>query len=149
MIFNASNLVYGNKKTTSAADPSDVVDRRVEQIKSVYDVRLQLCKTCRDSLLLCELPQLSTSNSFVYPPKLTTLPRLNEMEERMVSLRLPFMNNRRLAHGGDQYGIKGQIVNVPIDVQKTLQSQPRSVPDDAVIEAHLKRRLLAEQWLLP
>ncbi|KAH7948872.1 hypothetical protein HPB49_002834 [Dermacentor silvarum] len=62
----------------------------------------------------------------------------------MVSRRIPFMDIRRLKHGARLYGIRGQIINVPIDVQKTVQCLPRSVPDDAAIEVQLKRRLLTK-----
>ncbi|KAH9372192.1 hypothetical protein HPB48_019227 [Haemaphysalis longicornis] len=91
-----------------------------------------------------KLPQFSTTNGFVYPPKPSSLPRLNDVEERMVAPRIPFMNIRRLTHGAGQYGIRGQVINVPIDVQQTVKSLPRSVPNDAAIHVHLKRRLLAK-----
>ncbi|KAH7954408.1 hypothetical protein HPB49_018261 [Dermacentor silvarum] len=102
---------------------------------------LSLGRACRllTEYLQAEQSKFSTTNGFVYPQKLALLPRLNEVEERMVSPPLPFMNIRRLTHSGGQYGIKGQIVNVPIDVQKTVRSLPRSVPDDAANEVHLKR----------
>ncbi|KAH9364629.1 hypothetical protein HPB48_022955 [Haemaphysalis longicornis] len=41
-----------------------------------------------------------------------------------------------------QYAIKGPVINVPIDVQETLQTIPRSISDYMDIEVHLKRRLL-------
>ncbi|KAH9384918.1 hypothetical protein HPB48_026948 [Haemaphysalis longicornis] len=41
-----------------------------------------------------------------------------------------------------QYAMKWPVINVPIDVQDTLQSIPRSISDDMDIEVHLKRRLL-------
>lgn len=105
---------------------------------------MKVCKTCRDSLLKGKLPQFSTTNGFVYPPKPSSLPRLNDVEERMVAPRIPFMNIRRLTHEAGQYGIRGQVINVPIDVQQTVKSLPRSVPNDAAIHVHLKHRLLAK-----
>ncbi|KAH6936732.1 hypothetical protein HPB50_021019 [Hyalomma asiaticum] len=47
---------------------------------------------------------------------------------------------RRLTHGSGQYGVKGQVVNVPIDVPTTVQCLPRNVPDDAAFDIHIKRR---------
>ncbi|KAH6932678.1 hypothetical protein HPB50_008703 [Hyalomma asiaticum] len=52
------------------------------------------------------------------------------------------MSIRRLMHGSGQYGIKGQVVNVPKNVQNTVQCLPRNVPDDAAFDVHLKRRLV-------
>ncbi|KAH6924810.1 hypothetical protein HPB50_025537 [Hyalomma asiaticum] len=61
------------------------------------------------------------------------------------------MSIRRLTHGSGQYGIKGQVLNVPINVQNTVQCVPRNVPDDAAFDVHLKRRLVnkrhVHEWL--
>ncbi|KAH7950400.1 hypothetical protein HPB49_023634 [Dermacentor silvarum] len=54
------------------------------------------------------------------------------------------MSTRRLTHGNRQYGIKGQVVNVPIDVQKTVQCLPRNIHDDAAIDLHIKRKLISK-----
>ncbi|KAH9368226.1 hypothetical protein HPB48_011546 [Haemaphysalis longicornis] len=42
--------------------------------------------TCRESLLKGNLPQLSTTNGFVYPPKPDSLPCLNEVEEEVQTI---------------------------------------------------------------
>lgn len=57
--------------------------------------------------------------------------------------RLPVMSIRRLTFfNKENRDIKGQVINVPIDVQETLQSLPRNISVDMTIEVHLKRRLL-------
>ncbi|KAH6921997.1 hypothetical protein HPB50_007295 [Hyalomma asiaticum] len=48
----------------------------------------------------------------------------------------------RLTHGNGQYGIKDQVVNVPIEVPKLVQCLPHNVPEDAAIDVHIKRRLV-------
>ncbi|KAH7941536.1 hypothetical protein HPB49_014711 [Dermacentor silvarum] len=48
---------------------------------------------------------------------------------------------RRLVPGRGQFGIKGQIVTVPIDVQPTFQSLPRHTDDDK------RRRLVKPTYL--
>lgn len=107
-------------------------------------VNFKVCGSCKDSLLEGKVPLLSKTRGYVYPPIPAHLPPLNIVEERLVAPRIPFMSIRRLSHGGGQFGIKGQVVNVPIDVQKTVQSLPRSIDDDVAINVHLKRRLLAK-----
>ncbi|KAH6923126.1 hypothetical protein HPB50_022984 [Hyalomma asiaticum] len=51
------------------------------------------------------------------------------------------MSIRHLAHGSGQYDVKGQVVNVPIEVPKAVQCLPRKVPDAAAFDVHIKRRL--------
>lgn len=46
-------------------------------------------------------------------------------------------------HGSGQFGIQGQVVNVPIDVQETVSGLPRSVPDDVAIDVHIKQKLMS------
>ncbi|KAH6930535.1 hypothetical protein HPB50_014662 [Hyalomma asiaticum] len=52
------------------------------------------------------------------------------------------MSIRRLTHGSGQYGVKGQVVDVPIDVPKTVQCLPRNVADAAAFDVHIKRQLV-------
>lgn len=107
-------------------------------------VNVKVCGACKDSLLEGKVPLLSKTFGYAYPLIPAHLPQLNIVEERLGSPRIVFMSIGRLSHGGGQLGIKGEIVNVPIDVQKTVQSLPQSINDDVAINVHLKRRLLAK-----
>ncbi|KAH7942322.1 hypothetical protein HPB49_022920 [Dermacentor silvarum] len=104
----------------------------------------KVCSSCRDSLVAEKVPPMSVSYGYTYPPKPDHLPPLNPVEERLIAPRQPFMSIRRLTHGSGQYGIKGQVVNVPINVPNTVQCLPRNVPDDVAIDGHLKRRLVCK-----
>ncbi|KAH7943614.1 hypothetical protein HPB52_009514 [Rhipicephalus sanguineus] len=97
---------------------------------------LKLCRTFRETVVRGPVPQFSVTNAFKYRDKPASLPRLFELEERMVSPRIPFMNIRRLTHGYGQYGIRGNVIYMRIDVQETLKLLPRSVPKDAGLDAH-------------
>ncbi|XP_049268849.1 uncharacterized protein LOC125757360 [Rhipicephalus sanguineus] len=102
----------------------------------------RVCSTCKSALVAGKVPTMSVTHGYRYPPRPSHLPALNPVEERLIAPRLPFMSARRLTHGSGQYGIKGQVVNVPIDVAKTVQCLPRNVPDDAAFDVHIKRRLV-------
>lgn len=78
-----------------------------------------------------------------YAARPAGLPELNAVEERLISPRLPFMSIRRLTRATGQYGIRGQVVNVPIEVPELVLSLPRCVPDDAAIDVNIKRRLMS------
>ena len=83
---------------------------------------------------------MSKSNGFVYPPKLDRLLPLDPVGLRLISPRLPFMQIRRLRHEGG-YGIVGQIVNVPVDVDEMITCLPRKFSDDATINVNINKNL--------
>jgi hypothetical protein len=74
-----------------------------------------LCGTCCKALDANKVPTLSPSNGFKYPPKPVGLPPLDPISARLISPRLPFMQIRRLRYEGN-YGIVGQVINAPVDV---------------------------------
>jgi len=51
------------------------------------------------------------------------------------------MQIRRLRHEGG-YGIVGQIVNVPVDVDEMVTCLPRKLSDDGTIKVNIKKNLL-------
>jgi hypothetical protein len=57
-----------------------------------------------------QVPRLSSSNGFTYPPYTAHLPPLYCISERLVAPRLPFMQTRRLRHQMAGYGIVGQYL---------------------------------------
>ncbi|XP_062609477.1 uncharacterized protein LOC134271261, partial [Saccostrea cucullata] len=84
-------------------------------------------------------PKLSLANGMTWvqkPSELNLLP----LEERLVSLRIPFMQIRELPRGG-QYSVKGNVVNVPVDIQPTINSLPRRLDENITIPVKLKRKL--------
>ena len=71
-------------------------------------------------------------------PKKTPQLNLSNLEERLISLRIPFMQIRALNSGG-QFSIKGSIVNVPADIEPTIQALPRLCNQSETIPVKLKR----------
>lgn len=98
------------------------------------------CSTCMSSLTKNRVPIFSTSNGFKYPEKPPHLPPLDLVSERLISPRIPFMQIRRLRHMNGQYGIFGQVINVPVDVNTMVNALPRSISDDHCINVHIKRK---------
>ncbi|KAK8766786.1 hypothetical protein V5799_006440 [Amblyomma americanum] len=69
------------------------------------------------------------------------LPRLNPAAERRLSPRIPFVQIRRLMNWTNgQFGIKGPIVNVPVDTDLMLKQLPRDVHNQQQIMVNIKRR---------
>ena len=98
-----------------------------------------LCITCNGSLRKDKIPKLSLKNGMGFPHKPQEL-ELHKLEERLISLRIPFMQLRQLARGG-QFSMRGNIVNVPVDVSPTVNALPRNLADTATVPIQLKKRL--------
>ena len=73
-------------------------------------------------------------------PKKPAVLDLTPLEERLVSPRIPFMQIRELPRGG-QLLIHGNVVNVPSDVNSTVQTLPRPISESQTIPIKLKRSL--------
>lgn len=84
---------------------------------------------------------MSQSNGFRYPPKPPNLPELDVLTERLIVPRLPFLNIRRLRREGS-YGIVGQIINVPVDVDSIVRCLPRHLDQDQAFNVNLKRNII-------
>ncbi|XP_046971063.1 uncharacterized protein LOC124538105 [Vanessa cardui] len=103
---------------------------------------VQVCSTCYTSLQKERIPLMSTYNGFAYPKLPSHLPTLNLIEQRLISPRIPFMQIRRLRHVNGQYGIYGQIINVPVEVNTMVKQLPRNIEDDHCFYVHLKKKLI-------
>lgn len=102
--------------------------------------KVRLCATCSTSLNNEKNPMMSMYNGFKYPQIPVHLPSLDILSERLISPRIPFMQIRRLRHVNGQYGILGQVINVPVCVDTMVKSLPRNVDDDYCINVHIKRK---------
>uniref|UniRef100_A0A1I8MIT9 Uncharacterized protein n=1 Tax=Musca domestica TaxID=7370 RepID=A0A1I8MIT9_MUSDO len=68
---------------------------------------------------------------------------LTQLEERFVSPRIPFMRIVSLGYNR-QCAVRGAVVNVPIQLNTTVNVLPRTVNQTEVVQVHLKRRLQYE-----
>lgn len=113
--------------------------RQICPTVSLQDILV--CAACKVSLVAGKIPNLAVYNGFKYPPK-PNLPELDLVSERLISPILPFMQIRRLRYVEGQYGITGQVINVPVDIDNMVQTLPRNVDDDYCINVHVKKRLM-------
>ena len=100
---------------------------------------LLLCKTCYDQLKKSLLPKLCTNDGLELEPIPEVLKVCNTVEERLCSPIIPFEQIRTLGFYGKQRGLKGNVVNVPIDLPTTVQSLPRRLEDCHTIQIKFKR----------
>ena len=118
-----------------------------------------ICHTCLSALKDGKVPKLSVANGMKWPNKPPELD-LHQLEERLIALRIPFMQIRELPRGG-QYSLKGNVINVPVDIQPTVDSLPRPMDEHFTVAIQLSykkidfkenvrpmRVLTALHWLL-
>ena len=103
-----------------------------------------ICHTCYASLNQNKVPKLSQLNGMKWPDKPDEL-QLYALEERLVSLRIPFMQIRELPRGG-QYSVRGNVVNVPVDIQPTLAALPRPLDENITVAVKLKKKMSYQSY---
>jgi len=99
-----------------------------------------ICNTCKRSIVAGKIPECSVANGMTFPTIPIQLKQLTEVEQRLIAPRIPFMVIREQTRGG-QFSLKGNVVNVPADIQKTVRSLPRMLNDDETIHVKLKRKV--------
>ena len=98
-----------------------------------------VCHTCLTALRNINVPKLSEVNGMKWPEKPQELD-LHQLEERLIALRIPFMQIRELPRGG-QYSLKGNVINVPVDIQPTVNCLPRPMDENFTVAVQLKKKL--------
>ena len=96
-----------------------------------------ICNTYIHNLRQGNIPRLSVVNGMKFPHQIPEL-KLNSLEERLISLRIPFMQIRALNSGG-QFSLKGSVVNVPTEIEPTIRALPRFQNESETIPIKLKR----------
>ena len=101
---------------------------------------IKLCVTCRKDIMSNKVPNLSLSNGLAFYEVPDCLKVLTELEERLISPRIPFMVIRSLGFC-KQFGLKGNLVNVPMNVDTNVSVLPRSFSDTHTIQLKLMRQM--------
>ena len=117
----------------------EILDLCLTGLKSIDDTEW-ICGTCHSNLKVGKFPTCAKANKMTFPKKPDVLKDLTPLEERLISPRIPFMQVRELPSGG-QLSIHGNVVNVPADVNSTVNVLPRPINESQTIPIKLKRRL--------
>ena len=99
------------------------------------------CITCSKSIKNKEIPRLCTRDGLELADIHPVLRNLSPLGERLVSPVHTFLQMRALGYCDKQFGIKGQVVNVPIDVPDCVNRLPRTFDESTVIQIKLKRMI--------
>ena len=121
---------------------SEVEEHKLNQCRKNYvsaEDKEWICKGCRDSIKTGKIPKFSIENKMGFPPQPQEL-KLNGMEERFTAPRLTLFQMRDLPCGG-QKSVRGNSVNLPIDIAPTVEMLPRTLDNTETIAINYKRRL--------
>ena len=112
--------------------------KHLQNIISV-DNKEWLCKSCNVHFKKNKVPPCALTNGMQFPVKPDFFD-LNELECRLLAPRLAFQKIMQ-APRGKQLKINGNVVNVPADVNSTVNMLPRLPHENGTIKVQLKRRL--------
>jgi hypothetical protein len=99
-----------------------------------------ICFTCSSYISKGIVPNLCLSNGLMFPVIHESIKNLTNLEERLICPRIPFMRIMDLSYVDKQSGLRGNIVNVPVSVNTTVQALPRKFNDTYTIQLNLKKR---------
>jgi len=117
---------------------SDALQQRYRKLSS--DGIVYTCCTCNQALKRPRIPSQAVANRPELQEIPDTLNGLNDLERRLISLRIPFMKMLSLPRGG-QKAVKGPAVNIPTKTDAITTLLPR-IPDNAsILPVKLKRKL--------
>ena len=125
-----------SSQCNSASVDTKLLKQSLTGYSSVDDIEW-ICNTCICNIKNGKVPKLSVINGMQFPNKPPEL-NLSNLEERLISLRIPFMQIRALNSGG-QFSLKGSVVNVPANIEPTIRALPRMRNDSETIPVKLKR----------
>ena len=128
------SVSLANQSTLKNAD----MLKYLQDIVSVDNVKW-VCQTCSKHLKKGKIPPWAIVNGMQFPTKPNFFD-LNELECRLIALRLAFQKIYQAPRGG-QLKITGNIISVPADVNNTVNMLPRLADDTCTIKVQLKRRL--------
>ncbi|KAK3917548.1 DNA-binding transcriptional regulator NtrC [Frankliniella fusca] len=88
------------------------------------------------------IPNNALVNGVAFPEIPDVLKGLTQLEERLLAVRQPFMKIVELSkYAGPQYGLKGSCVNVPTDLNDTVNVLPRNLNESETIIVKLQKRM--------
>ncbi len=98
-----------------------------------------ICYTCHRHLLKGDMPPQAAVNNLWLDDIPQELEKLNALEMHLVSIVQPFMKIVPLPRGA-QKGVRGQMVCVPANLQRTADSLPWTLNTNNLIRVKLKRK---------
>ena len=97
-----------------------------------------ICTTCKNSIVSGKVPKLSIVYGIKWPAKPKEL-ELHPLEERLIALRISFMQLRELPTGR-KYSLKGNVVNVHVQIQPVVDALPLPFNEEVTVPVKLNKK---------
>ena len=134
------HAVIGFKPTKYTKATPELLKKLSEHAYVSSDGKQWVCKTCDGALCRGNLPVQAKANGMELDSEPTEMSCLNALEQRLISLRVPFMKMVALP-SGKQRCIHGPAVNVPSNVDRVCTMLPRLPSECELVPLKLKRKL--------
>ena len=139
MLYRHSVIGFNPIKYTKASP--ELLGELCEHIYVTSEGKQWVCKTCDGALSRGNLPVQAKANGMELDNEPAELSHLNALEQRLISLRVPFMKMVALP-SGKQRCIHGPAVNVPSKIDRVCTMLPRLPSECELVPLKLKRKLL-------
>ena len=138
-ICTCCSQTWFRKSVVPASVKQTNLERKCYQGILSKDDKEWICNTCSNNLKNNKIPSCSAFNGMKFPNRPVELD-LTTLEERLVSPRIPFMQLVAKPRGG-QSSLRGNVVNVPSDVNSTVRILPRTLHESETVQVKLKRKV--------
>ena len=145
LFFSSVRAFYTSKFSSHPYFPE--IERNCSNENAIVDGKLWICFACSRALKNNKLPLLATFNGLKLDPIPPELKGLRPLEERIISLRIPFIKLVSLPAGG-QKGIHGNAVNIPSNLEAITTVLPHIPKSVKVIPLKLKKKLSYDGWYM-
>ena len=141
MMYKQTVVPYNRSKYAKASEEMLKQVFSDEKKYNSFDGNVWVCKTCNRTLSRGNMPLQAKANNLELSAIPHELSDLNQLELRLVSLRVPFMEMVALP-SGKQRSIHGPAVNVPSRLDTICSVLPRLPSQTELIPLKLKRKLV-------
>jgi len=113
-----------------------------ENVKSRVE-NCYICKHCKKAIEHETIAKYAVPEQIRRNNATRTLTQLTELEERLVALRLPFLQIKEIGHRHKklQLGLTGGVINVPTNISRIQSALPRTIKDTDTVAVVLKKSL--------
>jgi len=113
-----------------------------ENVKSCVE-NCYICKHCKRAIEHETIAKYAVPEQIRRNNGTRTLTELTELEERLVSLRFPFLQIKEMGHRHkkSQLGLTGGVINVPTNISRIQSALPQTIKDTDTVAVVLKKSL--------
>ena len=104
---------------------------------------LCICKNCKKAYKNDVTPTFVVTKEIKKNKGTETLSNFSELEERLVALRIPFLQSKEMGprYKKPQLGLTGGVINVPTCINRIQSALPKNVREIDTVVVASKRRL--------